>query len=383
MKNRNILIQAWTVHFDGKNYYLPYTHWVYLNEIVKYYGTVTLLSPVINNREASDSGLESITCFKQVNIIALPPYSNYMAAIKHFFSYKKAYSSMPDYDVMYARYPTPFGWLQKVYGKKSKRIIHYVGDPIDAAINNPNFSTLKKKLLVTLFTPENVLYNWACKGANVFTNGFHISERLAKRHITATPLISSTLVEEDFCFSKLETFNNTAPKILYIGYLRKAKGVETVLKAFGLLQVKYPNAELTIVGTGEFEKELRQMAIHSKMAHVSFLGHIDDRNKLNDIIRNHDVFCFASLSEGSPRVILEAMANGINVVSTPVGSLPHVFEDNKDILFANFHNAQLFADKMESLLNRKEMAYNLRLNAFNKVKTFTIESFIKQIFNEA
>ncbi|PRP66922.1 glycosyltransferase family 4 protein [Nonlabens agnitus] len=379
----SILIHAWTIHYDGENYYLPYTHWVYLNEIVKYYDTVTLLSPIIKKLESLDCSLESIKCFKQVKIVSLPPSSNYIGAIKNFFSYRKAYSKMQDYDVMYARYPTPFGWLQKVYGKNSKRIIHYVGDPIDATNNNPNFGKIKKKILVNLFKPENALYNWACKGANVFTNGYHISERLAKRNITATPLISSTLVEADFYLSKSEAFGNTAPKILYVGYLRKAKGVETVLKAFGLLQNRYPKAKLTIVGAGESERELKQMVVNNKTTFVSFLGHIDDRNQLNEILRNHDVFCFASLSEGSPRVILEAMANGINVVSTPVGSLPHVFEDNKDILFADFNNAEMFCEKMTKLLENQELTYKLRLNAFNKTKEFTIQSFLKKIFYEA
>lgn len=380
---KTILIQAWTIHKSKDIYYLPYTHWVYLNEIVNYYDEVTLLCPVIKHNDFSIHGLVSLSPFDNVNIVALPPFNNYIVAIRHFFSYYKTYSALPKYDVVYARYPTPFGWLQKIFFKKARRIIHYVGDPVDAARNNPNFSSLKKKLYITLFKPENAMYNWACKGASVFTNGHHIAERLKKNHIIAKPLISSTLNENDFYFEANKSFNKNKPRLLYVGYLRKAKGVETIIKAFNLLQSKYPNAELTIVGTGEFEKELKELVQTEKMNFVSFLGHVDDRAQLNDIIRNHDYFCFGSLSEGSPRVILEAMANGINVISTPVGSLPTVFVDDQDITFARFNDENDFFNKIDSLLTDSIKSNLIRENAFKKVKNFTIKNFIKEIFYEA
>ncbi len=53
---KSIVIHAWSISYDGLNHYLPYTHWVYLNEIVKYYDKVSLLSPVTLNDEAKDSG---------------------------------------------------------------------------------------------------------------------------------------------------------------------------------------------------------------------------------------------------------------------------------------------------------------------------------------
>ena len=99
-------------------------------------------------------------------------------------------------------------------------------------------------------------------------------------------------------------------------------------------------------------------------------------------MRTHDIFCFASLSEGSPRVILEAMANGINVVSTPVGSLPTIFKHNENILFADFNNATVFSDQMINLISNENNAFLLRKNAFEKVKNYKIENFLKEIFYE-
>lgn len=379
---KKLLIHAWTVHFDGIHYYLPYTHWIYLSEIVFFYSEVSLLSPVIKNEKAGEIGLVCLKEFKNVSIVPLPASSGYIEAIRYFPMYYRAYRKLKGVDTFYARYPVPFGWLQKLFFKRSRRIIHFVGDPVDAAKSNPNFSQLKKLLLLAFFQPEHKMYLWACKGAEVYTNGYHLAERLKNQGISARPLISSTLKEGDYYYDENKIIDECLPKILYIGYLRKAKGVETVIKAFKILKTKYSGASLTVVGSGESESQLEKMVSDYKLEGVSFLGHIDNRSQLNRIIRQHDIFCFASLSEGSPRVILEAMANGINVVSTPVGSIPSIFIDGEDILFADFNDEEMFSNKMIELIKNRKLAADTRQRSYRKVKGYTIKSFIKDIFDE-
>lgn len=379
---KSLLIQAWALQKKDNKFYLPYTHWIYLNEIVKFYDRVCLISPVNSNNETVVDSLVDIGGFNNVVVKSLPFSNTYINSLKNFFYYVKAYKALRDYQVVYARYPTPFGWLQKVFLKKSTRIIHFVGDPLDAAENNPNFSKIKKIVLKTFFKPEHALYLWACKGAKVFTNGYHLSERLSKNGIQATPLVSSTLSNEDFCFDAAKVIDKSHPKLLYIGYLRKAKGVETVIISYKLLREKYPGASLTIVGSGEFENGLKQIVENQKISGVEFLGHIDDRTKLNEIFRKHDIFSFGSLSEGSPRVILEAMANGLNVVSTPVGALPFIFKDKEEIVFAKYSDPSSFSNCYDFLISNSSMAYGLRYSAFQKVKDFTVQKFLKRIFGE-
>lgn len=379
---KKLFLHAWSIQKLDNEYFLPYTHWVYLREIVKYYDKVVLLSPCQYLKGDERTTSVSLAEFSNVSVYELPDSKGgYVRAIKHFISYKKAYKSIKGISTYYSRYPTPFGWLQKVYGKDARRVIHYVGDPVDAAINNPNFSKWKKKILTFMFKPENKLYDWACKGAEVFTNGHHIAERLEKKGITAVPLISSTLTDDDFYFEENKMFCSSDIKLLYVGYLRKAKGVETVLRAFKGIVKERPNSILSVVGSGEFENELKQIVKTEYIPNVDFLGHIDKREELNKIYRSHDIFMFASLSEGSPRVVLEAMSNGMAVVSTPVGSLPNTFHDKEDIVFANFNDIDDFESKALELYENKNIE-SVRRNSYNKVRSFTIDNFLKTIFYE-
>ncbi|MBT8394399.1 MAG: glycosyltransferase family 4 protein [Bacteroidia bacterium] len=382
MKDKNLLIHAWTVHKSGHNNYLPYTHWVYLKEILKYYDTVSLLSPIKAYNQIAKGGMVSLNTFPRVKIIELPFSNGYAGSIKHFFKYYSTYKNLKDIDVFYARYPIPFGWLAKVFNKEETRIIHFVGDPVDATKNNPNIGKVKKLLMLNLFMPEHKMYLWACRDASVYTNGYHIAEKLRKRGINAQPLISSTLKESDYYLEEGKTIKSASPKLVYVGYLRKAKGVETLIRSFKLVQKEFPSAILSIIGTGEFETELIRLVDQLKLKNVNFIGHIDDRDRLNKILRNHDIFCFASLSEGSPRVVLEAMANGLAVVSTPVGSLPVTFVDNEEILFANFNDPNTFYKQIEHLVANPLIYTAITKKAYKKVQSFTIESFIKNIFDE-
>lgn len=377
----DLIIHAWTIFKFENKYYIPYTHWSYLSEIVLIYDKVTLLSPVKLSSMQEVAGLISLDALN-LDIIEMPFASGYVSTVKYFRHYLRAYKNAKSYTASYARYPVPFGWLQKFYLKSSKRIVHFVGDPIDATRNNPNFGWIKKALLICFFMPEHLLYMYACKGASVYANGEHLVTKLAKYGVGAKAVISSTLMESDFTLPK-DIYNiEEQPKLLYVGYLRKAKGVETVIRAFGLLQQKYPKACLTIVGTGDFHAELQSIGTTLNLDNIDFLGHIDDRNKLNMLFLNHDIFCFGSLSEGSPRVILEAMANGINVVSTPVGSLPQTFEDKIDILFSDFNDPESFYNNIDLLINDSKLACKLRFNAYERVKSLTLPAFIKKIFDE-
>ena len=83
-----------------------------------------------------------------------------------------------------------------------------------------------------------------------------------------------------------------------MGYLRKAKGVETLIGAFELVKLKYPGAEFSIIGSGEFEADLKNLIQTKNIQGVNFLGHIDNREYLNEVLRNHDIFWFCKSFRG-------------------------------------------------------------------------------------
>ena len=118
-----------------------------------------------------------------------------------------------------------------------------------------------------------------------------------------------------------------------------------------------------------------------KQNKVILHGHVDDKTKLLQMIRSSQLFFFPSLSEGSPRVVIEAMSQGIPVVSTPVGSLPTTFEDKKEIRFFDFNDYEMAYDIIKSFLSERSSFEKMRDEAYKKVKNnYTIEAFLGKIF---
>lgn len=382
MKDK-ILIQAWTVYKSDNSYYIQHSHAAYINSIKKFYKQIYLISPV-NRSSGQEVNSYSKLDESFITILELPYIDNYFKAYKYFFNYIRLYSSIRnlEFDTVYSRFPNPFGWLQMFYYNED-RVVHYVGDPIDTVLKNSKINPFIKYTKVFLFIPEYVLFLLSSlKADKVFTNGHHIANKLKKLRINAKPLISTTLTEEDL-FNKDSTIsiNNNCIKLLYVGYLRKAKGVDILINALNILNRKYPNKfSLTIVGSGEEAENLIQLASKYNVK-VEFTGHIDDREQLNSVMRKHDIFCFASLSEGSPRVILEALASGLFVITTPVGSLPYVFKENIDLLYFDFNNAISLSNQVLRICGDVNLQRKLRSNIKEKIKTFKIDNFIQEAFN--
>lgn len=90
------------------------------------------------------------------------------------------------------------------------------------------------------------------------------------------------------------------------------------------------NSELVFVGTGPLHGRIKSLADELGVgAHVKLLGLSD---KVRDLLREAHVFVMHSRQEGMPIALLEAGAEGLPVVATPVGSIPSLLADKRGLL---------------------------------------------------
>jgi glycosyltransferase involved in cell wall biosynthesis len=172
---------------------------------------------------------------------------------------------------------------------------------------------------------------------------------------------------------------------VYVGYLRAAKGLEELLEAFERLARRYPVVELSFVGDGDLRAILEERVNGDPVlrGRVTFFGHVDDRMRLRTILRSHDFFCFFSRSEGSPRVVIEAMAEGVPVIATRVGSLPFCFQDETEIIFTSGFTSDAIYERLASALQLTTLDREvLRRSAYDKVRRdFLKDQFLGRVFS--
>ena len=111
-------------------------------------------------------------------------------------------------------------------------------------------------------------------------------------------------------------------EVVSVGRLAAMKGFPVLIDAVASLEEP---VRLTLVGDGPDAGALREQAARAG-ADVSFPGALG-ADEVTDVLRRADVFCLPSFAEGVPVVLMEAMASGLPVVSTPVMGIPELVHD--------------------------------------------------------
>lgn len=98
----------------------------------------------------------------------------------------------------------------------------------------------------------------------------------------------------------------------------------TAIRAFQTVRVRFPQARLTIAGSGPDEQSLRQSVKEMGLTDaVQFTGRLE-RDAMATLYRTADLMLNPSLADNMPNSMLEAWASGVPVISTNVGGIPHL-----------------------------------------------------------
>ncbi len=131
----------------------------------------------------------------------------------------------------------------------------------------------------------------------------------------------------------------------FSGRIGREKDLNTLLNAFKRLREKYKDAVLLIVGKGVEEEEFKQK-------NVILAGSVMN---LVPYLQAMDIFVLPSLTETSSLATMEAMAVGLPVIATPVGSVKEYVEDGKNGFIFPRKDYNYLADKIELLLKDEKL----------------------------
>jgi glycosyltransferase involved in cell wall biosynthesis len=135
-----------------------------------------------------------------------------------------------------------------------------------------------------------------------------------------------------------------------------------VLRAFARVQAQYPDATLTLVGSGSQDATLRAQASALQLRNITFVGGVAP----SDIHRYYseaDIYVQAPSIDNMPLSVLEAFASGMPVVSTGVGGVPSILRNGTDGLLVADNDDEALANAVFRLLNDPQFARSLAISA--------------------
>jgi len=154
---------------------------------------------------------------------------------------------------------------------------------------------------------------------------------------------------EDWPFQKRATPADGAWHLVQSCRFMEKKGLDLTLQAFASIAPKYPNARLTLAGTGPLRAALEQQAKDLGVADkVNFPGFLPQAT-LAQLLYSAHVYLHPSRTgsdgnrEGVPNAMLEAMASGVPVVASFHGGIPEAITDGESGLLVAENDAPALA----------------------------------------
>jgi glycosyltransferase involved in cell wall biosynthesis len=144
-------------------------------------------------------------------------------------------------------------------------------------------------------------------------------------------------------------------KLLTVGRLSVTKRVEMLIDAVRILRDSGFNAHLTVVGGGALQNRIKHFVTAATLDdRVEITGRIDQEN-MPQIYQRSDIFVSATLQEGMSNAMLEAMACGLPIVTTPCEGIEELIADNGIVV--GQPGAQAIADAVKSIVDNEQL-YN-------------------------
>lgn len=216
--------------------------------------------------------------------------------------------------------------------------------------------------------------------AHVLANGEEVGRLYPS---SRTEIVISTSIRTADFHDREDTCTGPVIRLLYVGFIRPEKGIEFLLKALPALSSPRP-IRLAIVGSAEqFPAEsarLRRLAEELGVSdRVDWEGYATFGPELFGQMDRSDMLILPSLSEGTPRVLVEARARSLPIISTTVGGIPTSVTHEVDGLLVPPRDAVALGAAIQRVLDDAPLRRRLIRNGRDRVREWTLDRFVDRL----
>ncbi|MBR3252633.1 glycosyltransferase [Candidatus Saccharibacteria bacterium] len=343
----------------------------FLQRYLQSFDQVMLCGRCMNISQKEIKG-KNLVSGKGILFVALPDFTGASGIAKNFFRIRKIIKkSLKSADCTIVRTPSPLSLAAYPVFKKSPK--PFAIEFVMAA--DKMFDS--DKLLYRLI--NKVLVKRARKMCLAADGVAYVTERILQeiypcKKTAFTATYSSVDLKSNF-FYRQKWDAKQPPKcfnIVHTGYMdSNRKGQDILIDAAKkMVDSGQTNFKITFIGDGKMRSSLEKMAADYKLEkYVKFVGAINEKSKIRDILINSHLFVFPSRSEGLPRALIEAMAVGLVCIASPTDGIPEILDED---YLVNRYKGDDYAEKIIEIMNNwpamiaESRKNNERAKAFKK-----------------
>lgn len=156
--------------------------------------------------------------------------------------------------------------------------------------------------------------------------------------------------------------------------------VACVLRAFQLIQRRFPESRLVVAGDGSQRAELENLANGLNLCGVEFIGRVAPEH-MSELYDAADIYLNSSNIDNMPGSIIEAFASGLPVVTTDAGGIPYIVTDGATGLLVRLNDHEAMAKRAIRLIEDRELAYRIVTLAHEDCRKYKWDAVKNEWFN--
>ena len=265
--------------------------------------------------------------------------------------YSRLLRTVAESDYVYIRFPSWVGltawrcarWLGKpywisVHGDWERILSTYVNGA----------ETLSERIFYQLsrMHAANALKNAIAHARSAFFVGYTLRDRLLQDGTPSIVYHDATHTAAEV-WSPRRTCTQQKLTLLFVGELSKAKGVDVLMRAAEILARKGYQLRLVFVGLGPEKDTLQRQKIAG--VEIELKGWVAQGQAFDQLFLNADALVLPSLTEGVPRVVVEAMVRATPVIATTVGDIPEMLGNGRRGWLVSPSNSDSLVKAVEEL----------------------------------
>jgi glycosyltransferase involved in cell wall biosynthesis len=166
--------------------------------------------------------------------------------------------------------------------------------------------------------------------------------------------------------------------LMFVGRIKYLKGLDVLFDALSKFK-ETSQIFLLIIGDGPDRKALVERSLRGILKdRVVWCGQ-KKNDELPQWYAAADAFVLPSRREGTPTVILEAMASGTPIVASKVGGIPEVISDGVNGLLFEPEKSEQLKACLEKILYDPSLRQRLAVSALNEIAKHSLQKQVKKI----
>ncbi|WP_439474441.1 glycosyltransferase [Algoriphagus formosus] len=173
------------------------------------------------------------------------------------------------------------------------------------------------------------------------------------------------MVQFDFKNEKISSVSfSKKNEILFVGRIEKRKGIFEIINAAKKINEIFPDYQIRLIGSGNDIEEVKKIIEFEGISNVILNGPIFNSKELMKFYKEAKLFLFPSHDEGFPRVLYEAMLFKLPIITTFVGNIPGLMENNINCLRIDTKSADSIVNAVDFILSNPDLQNELIENGY-------------------